>query len=174
MPRTDAAASRVVAVRSRGRWVRTAVLLVLVTVAATYSALAVPAALSEHRKSNDRSTVLSVAQKGATALLSYDYRDTQGSLARMQRYAVPALRTRLGQSWPDMRSDIVFGGAVTTAKVRAAAVESLSGRTALVLVYLDQTTRTRKDSTSKMTPFRISVIVQKVDGRWLVAKAQPE
>lgn len=167
-------ATSVVILRGRSRWPRVVLLLVLVTVAASYSAVSVPAALSERGASADRAAALSVAQKGAAALLSYDYRDTERSLARMQRYAVPALANRLEQTWPSMRGDIVFGRAVTESRVKAAAVESLAGGTALVLVYLDQTTRTKKAPATRTTPFRISVTVQQVHGRWLVAKVQPE
>lgn len=160
--------------RRPGRWPGTVLLLLLMTMVASYSAVAIPAALAELRERADRAAAVTVAQEGAAALLSYDYRDAEGSLARMQRYAVPALADRLEQTWPDMRGNIVFGQAVTTAEVEAAAVETLSDDTALVLVYLDQTTRTREAPTPTSTPFRVAVTVQEVDGTWMVAKVQPE
>ncbi|MGV9797797.1 hypothetical protein ACWDTP_07030 [Mycobacterium sp. NPDC003449] len=64
-------------------------------------------------------------------------------------------------------------GVTQTSSVPGAAVESLTGDKAQVLVFVDQETQTRGRPYPTLTPRTIRVGMTKVDGSWLIDTLEP-
>ncbi|EUA51024.1 hypothetical protein I552_1965 [Mycobacterium xenopi 3993] len=60
-----------------------------------------------------------------------------------------------------------------TAKVVRAAVSDLQPDSAIVLVFLDQTTTSKQKPKPLVTPSGVRVTLRKVNGSWLIEKFDP-
>jgi Mce-associated membrane protein len=114
------------------------------------------------------------ASDGAAAVLSYSYdhlnrdfdnarsRITGDFLAYYNKFADDAIAPTAQQ-----------GQLTATAKVIRAAVSELHPDSAVVLVFVDQTTASVKKKDPEKTQSAVVVTLRKVNGSWLIAKFDP-
>lgn len=118
--------------------------------------------------------VVEAATSGAVAVLSYSPSTVDQDVA--------AARSHLGGEfavyYAKFAQDIVAPaakdkGVQATAKVVRAAVSDLQPDTATVLLFIDQTTLSKERPDPASTASSVRVSLEKVDGRWLIAKFEP-
>ncbi|KZS69941.1 hypothetical protein A4G26_21995 [Mycobacterium kansasii] len=117
---------------------------------------------------------VSAASDGTVALLSYSSDTLDKDIA--------AARTHLGGDFLDyynqFTQQFVVPGAKqkalkTTAKVMRAAVSELHPGSAVVLVFVDQSTTTKDNPEPTIKPSSVLVSVTQVGGKWLITKFNP-
>jgi Mce-associated membrane protein len=118
--------------------------------------------------------VLKAASDGTVALLSYSPESLDKDFA--------AAKTHLSGDflsyYRDFTDRILAPAArqkslKTTARVVAAAVSELRPDSALVLVYVDQTTTSKDSPDPAMSPSSVLVRMARVNGNWLIVKFDP-
>lgn len=124
--------------------------------------------------SDARAQVVRVASDGAAALLSYKPDTVDADLA--------AAKERLTGDFLDyynkFTTEVVVPAAkekkvATTAKVPGAAVSSVDGSTAVVLLFVNQSTTTGESKEATESASSVRVQLTEVDGRWLIEKFDP-
>lgn len=128
-----------------------------------------PGALSEVGAAQ----VVSEATEATTAMLSYRAEYVDADLTAASEHLTGDFRSRFAA----LINDVVIPGAKeqrisAEATVPAAAVVSSTPDRAELLIYIDQTT-TVGDSAPTVTQSSARVLVEKVDGRWLIADFEP-
>lgn len=117
---------------------------------------------------------VSAASDGTVALLSYSSDTLDKDIA--------AARSHLGGDFLDyynqFTQQFVVPGAEqkalkTTAKVMRAAVSELHPGSAVVLVFVDQSTTTKDNPEPTIKPSSVLVSVTQVGGKWLITKFNP-
>ncbi len=117
---------------------------------------------------------VSAASDGTVALLSYSSDTLDKDIA--------AARSHLGGDFLDyynqFTQQFVVPGAKqkalkTTAKVMRAAVSELHPGSAVVLVFVDQSTTTKDNPEPTIKPSSVLVSVTQVGGKWLITKFNP-
>jgi Mce-associated membrane protein len=114
-----------------------------------------------------------VASDSTIAILSYKPETVDQQLkAAADRLAEP-----FRQQYTQLVNDVVAPGAkqqhiTAVATVPAAASVSATGKQAVVLVFVDQTTTIGNDAPTQSTS-SVRVTLEKVDGRWLISQFDP-
>lgn len=113
------------------------------------------------------------ASDGTIAILSY----RPETVDRDLKGAADRLTGGFRQQYTQLVSDVVAPGAKqqhisTVATVPAAASVSATGKRAVVLVFVNQTTAIGNDAPTQ-TNSSVRIILDKVDGRWLIAQFDP-
>jgi Mce-associated membrane protein len=113
------------------------------------------------------------AKDGAVALLGYQFDTVERDLTT----ASDRLTGTFRETYTSLTHDVVIPGAKqkhisTVANVPAAALVSASGRRAVVLVFVDQTTTIGNDAPTS-TASSVRVTLDKVDSRWLISGFDP-
>ncbi|MGV0834260.1 hypothetical protein [Mycolicibacterium thermoresistibile] len=120
-----------------------------------------------------RTEAVQVASDGTVAMLSYESATVEEQLA--------AARDRLTgdfkDSYTSLTDEVVIPGAKeqqisSVATVPAAAVVSATTDSAVVLVYINQTTEVGEDPPTNLTS-TARVTLDKVDGQWLISQFEP-
>jgi Mce-associated membrane protein len=114
-----------------------------------------------------------VASESTVAMLSYKPETVDKDL----KSAADRLAEPFRQQYTQLVNDVVAPGAKqqhisALATVPAAASVSATGKHAVVLVFVDQTTTIGDDTPSQSTS-SVRVSLDKVDGRWLVSQFDP-
>jgi Mce-associated membrane protein len=117
---------------------------------------------------------IQAASDGAVAVLSYSY----DHLNRDFDNAKSHLTGDFLNYYKKFTDDVVAptaqqGQLTTTAKVIRAAISELHSDSAVVLVFVDQTTASPKKKDPEKTQSAVLVTLTKVDGSWLIAKFDP-
>jgi Mce-associated membrane protein len=113
------------------------------------------------------------ASDTTVAILSYKPESVDQDL----KAAANRLTAGFQQQYLQLVNDVVAPGAkqqhiTAVATVPAAASVSATGKQAVVLVFVDQTTTIGNDAPSQSTS-SVRVTLDKVDGRWLVSQFDP-
>jgi Mce-associated membrane protein len=113
------------------------------------------------------------ATDGTIAILSY----RPDTVDRDLKAAADRLTGGFRQEYTQLVSDVVSPGAKqqhisAVATVPAAASASATGKHAVVLVFVNQTTTIGNDAPTQTTS-TVRVILDKVDGRWLISQFDP-
>ena len=125
----------------------------------------------ESRAAADAS--VKAASESTIAILSYKPETVDRDLkAAADRLAEP-----FRQQYTQLVNDVVAPGAkqqhiAAVATVAAAASVSATGKQAVVLVFVDQTTTIGDDAPTQSTS-SVRVSLEKVDGRWLISQFDP-
>ncbi len=118
--------------------------------------------------------VIQAASDGAVAVLSY----SSDHLNRDFDNAKSHLTGDFLNYFKKFTDDVVAptaqqGQLTTTAKVIRAAISELHSDSAVVLVFVDQTTASPKKKDPEKTQSAVQVTLTKVNGTWLIAKFDP-
>jgi len=113
------------------------------------------------------------ASESTIAILSYKPETVDRDL----KAAAERLTAGFRQQYTQLVNDVVAPGAkqqhiTAVATVPAAASVSASGKHAVVLVFVDQTTTIGNDAPTQTTS-SVRVSLEKVDGRWLISQFDP-
>ena len=113
------------------------------------------------------------ASENTVAILSYKPETVDRDL----KAAAERLTAGFRQQYTQLTNDVVAPGAKqqhisAVATVPAAASVSATGKHAVVLVFVDQTTTIGNDAPTQTTS-SVRVSLEKVDGRWLISQFDP-
>lgn len=113
------------------------------------------------------------ASESTIAILSYK----PETVDRELKAAAERLTAGFRQQYTQLVNDVVAPGAkqqhiTAVATVPAAASVSATGKHAVVLVFVDQTTTIGNDAPTQTTS-SVRVSLEKVDGRWLISQFDP-
>ncbi len=118
--------------------------------------------------------VASAARDGTVAMLSYTPETVDSDLATARSH----LTGDFLSYFEDFARQVVAPaakekGLTTTAEVVGIAVAELHPESAVVLVFVDQTTTSRQQPEPAMAARSVQVSLSKVDGSWLIARLDP-
>lgn len=133
-----------------------------------------PAALNDAVVSETASqAVLKQASEAMVELWSYDYRKLQDGPAAAARLGTPGFVSQYAGVFENIQSLAPQAQAVVTAQVAQAAVRSLHGDRATVIVFLNQKADKRATGQTATAGARLRVEMQRVDGSWKVSSVTP-
>ena len=114
------------------------------------------------------------ASDGAVAVLSYSYDHLNRDFANAKSHLTGGFLTYYNKFTDDVVAPTAQQGQLTTtAKVIRAAISELHPDSAVVLVFVDQTTGSVQKKDPEKTRSSVLVTLTKVNGSWLIAKFDP-
>jgi Mce-associated membrane protein len=114
------------------------------------------------------------ASDGAVAVLSYSYDHLNRDFDNAKSHLTGDFLTYYNKFTDNVVAPTAQQGQLTTtAKVIRAAVSDLHPNSAVVLVFVDQTTASVQKKDPEKTQSAVLVTLTKVDGSWLIAKFDP-
>ncbi|MCV7031761.1 hypothetical protein [Mycobacterium sherrisii] len=114
------------------------------------------------------------ASDGAVAVLSYSYEHLHRDFATAKSHLTGDFLAYYTKFTDDVLGPTAQQGQLTTtAKVVRAAVSNLHPDSAVVLVFVDQTTTSTQKKDPATNKSAVVVTLTKVDGSWLIAKFDP-
>lgn len=117
---------------------------------------------------------IQAASDGAVAVLSYSYDHLNRDFNNAKSHLTGDFLTYYGKFTDGVLAPAAQQGQLTTtAKVIRAAISELHPESAVVLVFVDQTTRSAKKKDPETTRSIVLVTLKKVNGSWLIAKFDP-
>jgi Mce-associated membrane protein len=156
-------------VAKRARWLLSvAAALVVILIAATVI-------LSLRVRSSDqtdaaRASALSAARQDAEAFGTYHYQTLNKDFAAVTSHLTRSFAKNYSTVSSQLRALIQQYHGSSSATIRGAAVQSISGKQAVVLVFLDQSVTTNASSTPRIDRNRLQMTLQRQpDGSWLVS-----
>lgn len=177
--RGSASVSRLTAIR---RWTRRCLARWRSIVATALVVAAVGAAASlffilyrPDRQIDDAAAhrAVQAASDGAVALLSYSYESLDRDFAKARSHLTGGFLGYYKKFSEEIAAGAQQGQLTATAKVIRAAISDLHPDSAVVLVFVDQTTASKKKSEPMKTSSSILVTLTKVNGSWLIANFDP-
>jgi Mce-associated membrane protein len=118
--------------------------------------------------------VVQAASDGAEAALSYSYEHLHRDLANAKSHLTGDFLTYYDKFAENVVAPTAQKGQLTaTAKVIRAAVSDLHPDSAVVLVFVDQTTASAQKKDPEKTLSAVQVTLTMVNGSWLIAKFDP-
>lgn len=155
------------------------VLRLLVILVALLALPAVGASLmwlgrSADRDADRRDAAVDAAEQAAVAVLSYDYASLEESVAEATSYLTPSFADEFTEfSATSVAPQAKKFRAVLTTEVVSSGLQERDGETAVVLLYLNQTTRSSELSAPRVDASTVEVRLEWTDGAWLVAGVDP-
>jgi Mce-associated membrane protein len=117
---------------------------------------------------------IQAASDGAVAVLSYSYDHLNRDFNNAKSHLSGDFLAYYNKFTDDVVGPTAQQGQLTaTAKVIRAAVSDLHPDSAVVLVFVDQTTSSPQKKDPEKTQSAVLVTLKKVDGSWLIAKFDP-
>lgn len=117
---------------------------------------------------------IQAASDGAVAVLSYSYDHLDRDFATAKSHLTGDFLSYYSKFTEDVVAPTAQQGQLTTtAKVIRAAVSDLHPDSAVVLIFVDQTTTSTKEKDPDKTQSGVLVTLTKVNGSWLIAKVDP-
>ena len=117
---------------------------------------------------------IQAASDGAVAALSYSYDHLNRDFSNAKSHLTGDFLAYYSKFADEAVAPIAEKGQLTaTAKVVRAAVSQLHPDSAVVLVFVDQTTASVHKKDPEKTQSSVLVTLTKVDGNWLIAKFDP-
>jgi Mce-associated membrane protein len=117
---------------------------------------------------------IQAASDGAVAVLSYSYDHLNRDFDNAKSHLTGDFLTYYNRFTDNVVAPTAQQGQLTaSAKVIRAAISDLHPDSAVVLVFVDQTTASTKKKDPEKTQSAVRVTLTKVDGSWLIAKFDP-
>jgi Mce-associated membrane protein len=117
---------------------------------------------------------IQAASDGAVAVLSYSYDHLNRDFDNAKSHLIGDFLTYYKKFTDNVVAPTAQEGQLTTsAKVIRAAISDLHPNSAVVLVFVDQTTASTKKKDPEKTQSAVVVTLTKVNGSWLIAKFDP-
>ena len=117
---------------------------------------------------------IQAASDGAVAVLSYSYDHLNRDFDNAKSHLTGDFLTYYKKFTDNVVAPTAQEGQLTTsAKVIRAAISDLHPNSAVVLVFVDQTTASTKKKDPEKTQSAVLVTLTKVNGSWLIAKFDP-
>lgn len=125
---------------------------------------------------NDATTrqVVQAASDGAVAVVSYSYDNLDHDIARAKSLSAGDFLAYYSKFSQDFIKPAAEKGHLTaTAKILRAGVSEFHPDSAVVLVFMNQTTASKEKPEPLTTTSSVLVTLTKVDGTWLITKLDP-
>jgi Mce-associated membrane protein len=116
---------------------------------------------------------IQAASDGAVTLLSYSYDNLDRDLAKAKSHLAGNFLAYYSKFSEQIAAGAQQGQLTATAKVIRAAVSDLHPDSAVVLVFVDQTTASKQKPEPVKAGSSILVTLTKVNGSWLIANFDP-
>lgn len=152
----------------RGRGITTVVIVVLLVAVGVLGFLL----WQDHRRDELRRTAAEDATRLVVQLATYDHTDVDANLDAVVAEATPGFADRYSEVSEGLRELLSSGEGTSTGTVTHAAVESVDGDTAVVLVFLDQEVANVTVPDGRVDSSRMVVTVVRDGDRWLLDDAQ--
>ncbi len=159
---------------SRRRYFAAAVVLGLVLCGAVGSLFLHQRSDAARQDDGARAAVLKEVRAAVPDILGYDYARLDEDINRGAAHLTPAFETdyrALAES--SIRPTAVKYKAIVVADLVSAGVESVDRRSAQVLIFVNQTTRTTALPAPRVDSSRVRVTLERSDGRWRVGSIEP-
>jgi Mce-associated membrane protein len=166
-----------------GRWTRWclakwhSIVATVLVVAAVGSALSLFFIFYRPDRQVDDATAgraIKAASDGAVDVLSYSYTALDHDFAKAKSHLTGDFLSYYSKFTEQFVAPVAQQGQLTTtAKVIRAAVSDLHPNSAVVLVFVDQTTASKQKPEPVNADSSIQVTLTKVNGSWLIAKFDP-
>lgn len=153
---------------SSGRMIATAVIVILLLAVGALGYLL----WVEHRQDELRRSAAEDASRLVVQLATYDHTDVDANLDAVVADATPDFADRYREVSDGLRDLLSSGEGTSTGAVSHAAVESIDGDTAVVLVFLDQEITNVTVPEGRVDSSRMVVTVVRDGDRWLLDDAQ--
>ena len=108
-----------------------------------------------------------------TAVLSYRFDDTEATERAATQDLTGRARQQYDQLFTQVRAQAPAQKLVLTTRVVSVGVTSITGDTARLLVFVDQSATRGDNNAASASAAQLSVTATLVDGRWLVSDLQP-
>jgi len=119
-----------------------------------------------------RDTALAAARQAATDFSTYDYRDADNDFTLLEKRATGKFREEVSQAKKQLVPLLKEGKATAQGTVREAAVTSASSERVQVIAVVDETVTNTAIPDGALRRYRFLLVMNKVDGRWLVSDLQ--
>jgi Mce-associated membrane protein len=116
---------------------------------------------------------IQAASDGAVTLLSYSYDNLDRDFAKARSHLTGHFLAYYRKFSEQIAAGAQQGQLTTTAKVIRAAVSDLHPDSAVVLVFVDQTTASKQKPEPVKANSSVLVALTKVNGSWLIANFEP-
>jgi Mce-associated membrane protein len=116
---------------------------------------------------------IQAASDGSVTLLSYSYDNLDRDFAKARSHLTGDFLAYYRKFSEEIAAGAQQGQLTTTAKVIRAAVSDLHSDSAVVLVFVDQTTASKQKPQPVKADSSVQVTLRKVNGSWLIAKFDP-
>ena len=126
----------------------------------------------QEAQASARRTVLAVARADAVALTTYSYLHLQQDFAKVLAQATPSFRATYTASSGGLDKILTSYKASAQGNVVAAAVASVSGRTATVLLFVNQKTHNSLRKGAATEDSRLQITLLRRGGRWLINRVR--
>ena len=151
-----------------GRVVTTLVIVILLVAVGVLGSLL----WQDHRQGELRRTAAEDASRLVVQLATYDHADVDANLDAVVAEATPGFADRYREVSEGLRELLASGEGTSNGTVTHAAVESVDGDTAVVLVFLDQEVANVTVPDGRVDTSRMVVTVVRDGDRWLLDDAQ--
>ena len=141
-------------------------------------ALSVGAAMEVRAVRHDRAVVTArtastaAARSAVQAVLSYDYRHLDSDFAAARKLLSPSFQKDYDQTTKAVEPTAKQYHAVVTADVSAAGVRNVTPDSAVVLLFVNQTSTNTKHSAPRIDQSRVRVTMVHRNGTWLLDKLE--
>lgn len=115
-----------------------------------------------------RDSARTAAERYTQSLTSYDARTLDEDVARVKRVSSPTFASEYERTITALRQQISTGQLVSVGTVVGTGLERLQGRTAVVLVAVDQQV-TQAGQPPRTEANRVRLTLERANGRWLLA-----
>ena len=117
-----------------------------------------------------RDSALSSAKKYAVDFGSYDYSNLDHDFQLVSSHLTKSFAAKYAQISQQLKSVIVKYKGKSAATVQGAGVTSVTGKQAVVVLFLDQTVTTTQSSKPRVDRNRLTMTLQRqADGGWLIS-----
>ena len=117
-----------------------------------------------------RASALSAAKEYAADFASFDYQHLDADFAKVTAHLTPAFANSYQSVAAKLKATVVELKGRSTATVQAAAVQSVSATSAVVLIFVDQSITSAQSSTPRIDRQRMQMSLLRSKGTWLVDK----
>lgn len=116
----------------------------------------------------DRQAAVDAASEYAVVMSTFDYRDLDANREAIAEMATEDFASRYAEMVEALGQLLAEGQSQGTAEVTKAAVTSIDGDNAEVMLFVDQQASNVVNPTGRTQPYRMVINLKSEDGRWLV------
>jgi len=119
-----------------------------------------------------RTQAIAAARSATQGVLSYDYRHLDKDFAAGRKLLTPGFAKDYDETTKAVAPTATQYHAVVTAQVTAAGARNVTPDSAVVLLFVDQTSTNTKHAQPRIDQSRVRVTMVRQDGRWLLSKLE--
>lgn len=117
--------------------------------------------------------IQSFVTTGLNQVLTYDYTDPEATTSAADQVLAGDARDEYDTLFADLQEKAPGQQLTLTAVVQSVAVKEATQDSAVVLVFLDQTSQRVTDNQGSVSAAQLSVTVEKSDNTWAITELQP-